>query len=103
MDKPSPVMEVVILSKKTLISYASRYGSTKEIAMTIGEVLESHKLAVDVFSSEKIGSLSPYHSVVLGSAVYLGYWLESASELLESFQEQLAHMPVWLFSSGPYC
>ena len=94
-------MEVIIVSEKVLIAYASRYGSTKEIAITIGKVLEDHKLDNDVFPSEEVSSLSPYHSVVIGSALYLGNWLEPASELLESFQEQLAQMPVWLFSSGP--
>ncbi len=69
--------------------------------MTIGKVLENHELSNDVFPSEDVVSLIPYHTVVMGSAVYSGEWLESASELLESFQEQLAQMPVWLFSSGP--
>ncbi len=94
-------MEVIIVSEKVLIAYASRYGSTKEIAKTIGKVLEDHKLANDIFPSEDVSSLIPYHAVVMGSALYSGNWLEPASELLESFQEQLAQMPVWLFSSGP--
>ena len=92
---------MIILPKKILIAYASRHGSTREIAITIGKVLEDHKFISDVFPSEGVTSLNPYYAVVIGSAVYSGDWLESASELLESFQEQLIQMPVWLFSSGP--
>ncbi len=92
---------MVILPKKILITYASRHGSTKEIAMTIGKVLENHKFISDLSPSEDVVSLNPYHAVVMGSAVYSGDWLEPASELLESFREQLTKMPVWLFSSGP--
>ena len=94
-------MEVVILSKNILIAYASRNGSTKEIATTIGKVLEDREFASDVLPSEDVVSLNHYHATIIGSAVYSGNWLESALELLESFQEQFTQMPVWLFSSGP--
>ncbi len=92
---------MVIVSEKVLITYASRYGSTKDIAIAISKVLEDHQFINDVFPAEDISSLDPYHAVIMGSAVYFGNWLEPASELLESFQEQLIQIPVWLFSSGP--
>jgi menaquinone-dependent protoporphyrinogen oxidase len=38
---------------------------------------------------------------VLGSAVYVGRWLDAARELVEGSAEALASRPVWLFSSGP--
>jgi menaquinone-dependent protoporphyrinogen oxidase len=39
--------------------------------------------------------------VVLGSAVYMGHWLEAARQLAESETRALHGRPVWLFSSGP--
>lgn len=83
-----------------LIAYASKYGSTKEIAERVGLVLEREGLGVDVKEAETVVSLQPYQAVVIGSALYFDTWLPPASELLESFQEVLATKPVWLFSSG---
>lgn len=40
-------------------------------------------------------------AAVLGSAVYLGHWLEPARTLVREHQDELARIPVWLFSSGP--
>jgi menaquinone-dependent protoporphyrinogen oxidase len=83
-----------------LLAYASKYGSTKEIAERIGRILEQQGFGVDVKEAETVTSLGPYQGVIIGSALYFDTWLPSASELLESFQEELARKPVWLFSSG---
>lgn len=45
--------------------------------------------------------VSGYAAVVLGSAVYMGRWLEPARELVERRAEAFATLPTWLFSSGP--
>jgi menaquinone-dependent protoporphyrinogen oxidase len=84
-----------------LIAYASRYGSTREIAEAIGRVLSERGMAVDVRPAGEVTRLEGYHAVVVGSALYSGGWLEDAREFLESFQDELAAVPVWLFSSGP--
>jgi menaquinone-dependent protoporphyrinogen oxidase len=84
-----------------LIAYASRYGATREIAEAIGRVLQERGNAVDVRPAGEVARLEGYRAVVLGSALYSGGWLEDARELLESYQEELSALPVWLFSSGP--
>lgn len=84
-----------------LIAYASRYGSTHEIADAVARVLRERGRAVDVRPASEVARLEGYRAVVLGSALYSGSWLEDAREFLESFQEELRGMPVWLFSSGP--
>ena len=38
---------------------------------------------------------------MIGSAVYVGRWLDPARELVETHAAALAERPVWLFSSGP--
>jgi menaquinone-dependent protoporphyrinogen oxidase len=38
--------------------------------------------------------------VVLGSAVYVGRWLEAGACFVEEQADELAARPVWLFSSG---
>lgn len=86
---------------RILIAYASRYGSTREIAEAIGDVLEKQGVPADVRSAAEVAKLEGYDAVVLGSALYGGGWLDDAVEFLESFQEELARRPVWVFSSGP--
>lgn len=83
-----------------LIAYASKYGSTKEIAERIARVLEREGFGVDVKDAETVSSLQPYGAVVIGSSLYFDNWLPSASELLDSFQDELATKSVWLFSNG---
>jgi menaquinone-dependent protoporphyrinogen oxidase len=57
-------------------------------------------VTVDVVPAAEVGDTSPYHAFVLGSAVYMGRWLEDARKLADR-AATLALRPVWLFSSGP--
>src|SRR5579862_3761524 len=84
-----------------LVAYASRHGSTEEIAHAIGAELSSRGLSVDVRPVDEVGSLGTYSAYVLGSAVYMGSWLPTAREFLDSHRGALAARPTWLFSSGP--
>ena len=86
---------------KVLITAASKYGSTTEIADAIAETLRADGLEPTVVPAEKAGDVGAFDAVVVGSAVYGGYWLGSARNFVESNQEALAARPVWLFSSGP--
>jgi menaquinone-dependent protoporphyrinogen oxidase len=85
---------------KVLVTAASRYGATEEIAEAIGEVLRERGLDATVVPPEA-ATVDGHDAVVLGSAVYAGYWLKPARELAERERDALAAMPVWLYSSGP--
>ena len=87
--------------KNILVTYASKYGATKEIAEKIGEVLLQAGLQVDVLPVDGMRDLSPYKAVILGSAVYVGKWHKKAVRFLQANEKSLAERPVWLFSSGP--
>jgi menaquinone-dependent protoporphyrinogen oxidase len=86
---------------KTLLTVASRHGSTGEIGEVIAEILRDAGLAVQTRSPESVESLADYDAVVLGSAVYTGRWLEGARRFAERHHEELRARPLWLFSSGP--
>ncbi len=86
---------------QTLIVYASRYGSTKEIAERIASVLREQGINTTLNAAEDVTGLDSYDAVIIGSALYNGTWLPEAKEFLESFQAELANKDVWLFSSGP--
>jgi menaquinone-dependent protoporphyrinogen oxidase len=86
---------------KVLVAYATRYGATAEIAEKIGQVLRQAGFDADVLSANRVGDLTPYKAVVLGSAVYMGQWRREAARFLRANEQALAGRPVWLFSSGP--
>jgi menaquinone-dependent protoporphyrinogen oxidase len=92
---------------KILVAVASRHGATREIAEEIGKAIESalreegDSAEVDVLFTDTVTSIAGYDGVILGSAVYMGGWLESAKKLVEANRDALRAVPVWLFSSGP--
>jgi menaquinone-dependent protoporphyrinogen oxidase len=86
---------------KVLVAYATKKGATAEIAEKIGQVLQQAGLQTDVLPIERVTDLSPYKAVILGSAVYIGQWQKKAAIFLKANEENLAELPVWLFSSGP--
>ncbi|MFL6192499.1 MAG: flavodoxin domain-containing protein [Actinomycetes bacterium] len=86
---------------RVLVTGATKYGATAEIAQAIAEVLGEHGLEATVLPPEQVKGLDGYEAVVLGSAVYAGHWLKPARELVERLGNELAGRPVWLFSSGP--
>lgn len=87
---------------KILVSTASKHGSTSDIADRIAETLRANiaGVTVDVVPAADVGDTSQYHALVLGSAIYMGRWLEDARKLADRIGV-LAPRPVWLFSSGP--
>jgi menaquinone-dependent protoporphyrinogen oxidase len=84
-----------------LIAYASRHGSTKEIAEAIANTLRLRGIAVDVSDVVTAGRVNTYDAVILGSAVYAGHWMSSAVTFATIYRSELASRPTWLFSSGP--
>ena len=86
---------------RVLVTAATKYGATGEIARTIGDVLAGHGLDTTVSPPEAVDTVDGYDAVVLGSAVYAGHWLKPARELAGRAGDALAARPVWLFSSGP--
>lgn len=86
---------------KTLVTYASRHGSTREIAEFIAAEIASQGHEVEVRAIAEVNSIDGYGAVVLGSAIYIGQWQKEAVEFIDRHIEVLNRVPVWLFSSGP--
>lgn len=80
-----------------LVAYATKSGSTKEIA----ERLRSASHEVTVQDAAQVRSIDPYQAVVVGSALFAGRWHRDAVKLLKHNVDLLAGRPVWLFQSGP--
>ena len=86
---------------KVLVSAASKYGATSEIAQAIADVLAGKGLEVTVVPPAQAAAIEQFDAVVLGSAVYMGRWLKPGRELAQRQAAALAARPVWLISSGP--
>ena len=89
------------MEKKILVTFASKYGSTGEIAQKIGEELIREGYMTDVLPVKEVESPGDHRAMVLGSALYMGRLRKEAVRFLRMNQEVLSGMPVWLFYSGP--
>ena len=89
------------MENQVLVTYATKYGATAEIAEKIGQVLRQAGLRTDVLPANRVGNLTSYKAVVLGSAVYIGKWRKDAVKFLQANEKTLIERQVWLFSSGP--
>jgi len=88
---------------RILVSAASKHESTAEVATRIAGALRAglpRDAVVDVIPAGDVGETTSYDAVVLGSAIYLGRWLEDARKLAERITTRTGR-PVWLFSVGP--
>jgi menaquinone-dependent protoporphyrinogen oxidase len=84
-----------------LVAYATRHGATHGIATRIAETLEGQGLDVAVEQTDRARRVEQYDAFIIGSAAYMGGWLESATHFVDRHRALLATHPVWLFSSGP--
>lgn len=84
-----------------LVTAASKYGSTWQIAVAIAECLERNGIAAEVVRLGEDLDPAGYEAVVVGSGVYAGKWLQSGRRFLTENLQALRSRPVWIFSSGP--
>src|SRR4051812_40342169 len=83
-----------------LVAYASRRGTTRQIAERIAAVLRSHGLDVHLdplLGREQVGR---FQGVVLGSPIYSGEWEREAVDFCRRNSPALTGHPVWTFSVG---
>lgn len=85
---------------RVLVTYASKHGSTGEIARAIAAELRERNLDADCVDVE-VASLGAFDAVILGSAVYAGRWRSEARHFLKKHLDTLSKVPFWIFSSGP--
>jgi menaquinone-dependent protoporphyrinogen oxidase len=84
-----------------LVTYASKHGTTQEIAERITFKLRQLGKTAERRSMHNVESLAGYEAVVLGSAIYYGSWLKEATQFVHHHHQELNSLPLWLFSVGP--
>ncbi len=86
---------------RALVAYASKRGSTAEIAEAIAETLRDEGLETDCVPVDQVATLDGYEVVVVGSAVYMARWRGGAKHFLRKHRRELQARRFWMFSSGP--
>jgi menaquinone-dependent protoporphyrinogen oxidase len=92
---------------RVLVVVASKHEATAEIgaalalAIARSDVGRAAGLEAVSLPVERRPDPSAYDAVVVGSAVYVGRWLEPARTYTTGHIAALRGKPVWLFSSGP--
>lgn len=89
------------MSDSILVAYATRYGSTKEVAEQVATTLRENGFEVNLEPAKKVRSLEGYRAVVLGAPLYIGQLLKDARRFLKRHQEALTGQPLAIFSLGP--
>ncbi len=88
-------------TKSILLAYATRFGSTQEVGVTIAAALREGGLEVDLQPMQDVKSLDCYDVVMLGAAIYNAKWHVEAHRFLSQYQETLSQRPVAIFALGP--
>jgi menaquinone-dependent protoporphyrinogen oxidase len=89
------------MSASVLVAYATRYGSTQEVAEAVAATLRERGLEVDTQPMREVRALEGYHGVVLGAPLYMFRWHKDALRFLSRYQEAIAERPVAVFAMGP--
>lgn len=83
--------------QKILIAYASQFGSTAEVARSIGEVLAQNGNAVETKWVKDVTALNSYDAIIIGSAIQYDRWMPAATDFVRMHQNTLSKLPVAYF------
>jgi len=82
------------VSKKILIAYGSRYGSTEEIAYSMAEILANAGLETQLIDVRRTKQkdwppLASFDGVLVGSGIKIGRWTKEATVFLKTHADEL--------------
>lgn len=89
---------------KALIAYASRYGSTQEIAQKMAEILQQENIEVELFNLSNTKSkdwpkLEGFNGILVGSGIRIGKWKKEGKKFLKHVKLSDFSNPVGVFVS----
>jgi menaquinone-dependent protoporphyrinogen oxidase len=90
------------MSASILVGYATRYGSTQEVAEAVAAALRDGGLSVTCQPAGQVRALDGYDAVVLGAPLYMFRWHKDAKGFLSRYHQALAKRPVAVFALGPF-
>jgi menaquinone-dependent protoporphyrinogen oxidase len=84
-----------------LVAFATKYGSTQEVAEAVAGALREGGSKVDAQPARQVQSLEGYRAVVLSAPLYMFHWHKDALGFLSRHREALKKRPVAIFALGP--
>jgi menaquinone-dependent protoporphyrinogen oxidase len=89
------------MSISVLVGYATRYGSTQEVAEAVAATLRERGLVAELKLLRDVRTLAGYGAVVIGAPLFMFHWHKDALRFLERRREALMERPVAIFALGP--
>jgi menaquinone-dependent protoporphyrinogen oxidase len=86
------------MTNHLLVTYATRAGSTGEVATLVASVLRDAGASVDLCPIKDVEDLTPYQGVIIGTAVRRGHVLPEAVRFVEKHQADLDRMNTAYFA-----
>jgi menaquinone-dependent protoporphyrinogen oxidase len=83
---------------KVLLAYATRAGSTAEVAERIAQRLCMKGFSAEAMPVDDVADLSGYDVALLGSGTYYGGWLGAMTGFVQAHAEPLRRLPVAFFT-----
>jgi menaquinone-dependent protoporphyrinogen oxidase len=83
---------------RILVAYASRCGSTVEIAQAVGRDLQSRGYRPEIVPVARVSGVGAYQAVLLGSAVRAGNWLPEATGFVRQHRREIQNLPNAFFT-----
>jgi menaquinone-dependent protoporphyrinogen oxidase len=88
--------DAVATGGRALLVYASRHGSTREVADAVAEEFRAAFVEVDVYEADSAPPPAGYDAVVIGGPMIMG-WHKDARKYLKRHRGELGDVPFALF------
>ena len=84
-----------------LVAYATKYGSTEEVAQAVAKTLRETGVDAEVRPAREVKDVDGFAGVVLGAPLYYFRWHKDARKFLDRYRHPLTVKPVAVFALGP--
>ncbi len=82
---------------RVLVAYASEFGTTGEVAESMGQTLCRLGVDVQVQQVADVQDLGQYSAVVVGGAIQFDKWMSEATKFVQQHEDVLGQIPVSYF------
>jgi menaquinone-dependent protoporphyrinogen oxidase len=90
------------MASKILVSFATRSGSTQEVAEAVATAFRDAGKVVDLQPMRNVQTLIGYRLVILGAPLYMFRWHKDARAFLSRHKEVLKSISAAVFALGPF-
>jgi menaquinone-dependent protoporphyrinogen oxidase len=89
------------MSTKFLVAFATRHGSTQQVAEAIAATLREVGVDADLRLLREVRTITDYNAVTLGAPLQMYRWHKDALSFLSRHRQAVAALPVAVFALGP--